>query len=425
MKILLISTYFSKGGAAISSARVFENLKSHGVDVKMLVRDRDQSNDPEGVHSTTRWAGKKWLNTIRMVLERLSFIRVEESKTVRFLFSLANKGEQVVQNKHVREADIIHLHWINFAFLSLRSLKAIFASGKPVVWTFHDMWAFTGGCHYALDCTNYQSECRRCPYLKKPGTKDLSNRLWKKKERLFRDSQFTVVTPSDWLNECTTSSALLGGHKVQTIRYSLDETIFRPVDREAACRSLGLDPTKKYILFGAAAVRSLVKGFDYFLEAVRILDQELVPESGVEIILFGKTQGGEDKLFPIPVRSIAYVSSVSTLVELYSAAHLFAIPSLQDNSPNTVIESMLCGTPVVGFHTSGVHEMFEHQVNGYVARFKSAEDLAKGMNWVLGHNNYEQLSADARKSASQRYSRQRAAEEHVDLYKRLLDSNQT
>ena len=425
MKILIISTYFNKGGAAISSARAFETLKSQGVDVKMLVRDRDQSNVREGIYSTTGWVGKKWMNKARMILERLAFIMVEESKSVRFLFSLANRGEQVVRNRHFREADIIHLHWINFGFLSHRSLKAIFASGKPVVWTFHDMWAFTGGCHYALDCMNYKNECRNCPYLKKPATKDLSNRLWKRKEEIFRDSQFTVVTPSDWLNECTSSSALLGGHQVETIRYALDETVFRPVDREAACRNLGLDPMKKYILFGAAAVRSLVKGFDYFLEAIRLLDQESGSESGVEIILFGKARGGEDRLFPVPVRCIAYVSSVKTLVELYSAAHLFAIPSLQDNSPNTVIESMLCGTPVVGFHTSGVHEMFEHKVNGYLAQFKSAEDLAKGMNWVLGHSNYEQLSEEARKWAAERYSRQRAAEEHVALYRRILDSHKT
>jgi glycosyltransferase involved in cell wall biosynthesis len=422
MKILLVSTYYRKGGAAISSARIFEALRKSGIDVKMLVRDRDQADEKEGIYHTTGWVGKKWLNFLRMVVERISFIRVEKSKIVRFLFSVANAGEDLVRNRHLREADIIHLHWINFAFLSLRSLKRILRSGKPVVWTFHDMWAFTGGCHYALDCTRYHGQCSHCPYLKRPGADDLSSRLWKKKEKLFRENRFIVVTPSEWLCDCTRSSALLGHMDVKLIRYSLDQTLFKPAGRETACRNLGIDPAKKYILFGAAAVRSLVKGFDYFLEAARILERDLGAESGVEILLFGKTRGGEEQMFPLPTRNIAYISSVQTLVELYSAAHLFALPSLQDNSPNTIIESLLCGTPVVGFRTSGVPEMFEHLENGYVAEYKSSEDLARGMRWVLESENYEALSAASRQSAVRRYSMERAAEEHVILYNQLLKS---
>ncbi|MEN8157835.1 MAG: glycosyltransferase family 4 protein [Bacteroidota bacterium] len=419
MKILLISKYFKTGGAAISSARLFEALKMNGVDVKMLVQE--EHNEKEGVYATTGGMVKRWINLGRFIIERLTFLRHESSKTVRFLFSPANAGENLIRNRHVKEADIIHLHWINAAFLSVRSLKKLFNSGKPVVWTFHDMWAFTGGCHYALECDHYTRECGQCPYLKKPGKGDLSHRIWKRKEKLFRDNKVTVITPSKWLNECASSSSLLRHCEFHTIRYSMDQTLFKPAEREMACRNLGLDPEKKYILFGAAAVRSMLKGFDFFLEAIRILHKALDPEAGVEILLFGKTSGDEDRLFPMNTRNISYINSPETIAELYSAAHLFVIPSLQDNFPNTILESMLCGTPVVGFRSGGIPEMIDHKVTGYLAEHKSSTDLAEGMKWVLFTDAYESMSAEARSSAVRRYSRKQAAEKHVALYKELLN----
>ncbi|MCK5067308.1 MAG: glycosyltransferase [Bacteroidales bacterium] len=421
MKILLISTHFQKGGAAMSSSRLLKALKGHGVDVKMLVQDGE--NIKERVYSTTGGNVKRWINLLRFIVERLVFLPRESSKSIRFLFSLANTGESIAKNPLAVEADVIHFHWINAGFISLRSLKELFSLGKPVVWTFHDMWAFTGGCHYALECENYKLECGNCTYLKNPGRRDLSHRIWKKKERLFRNSKFTVVTPSQWLHNCGKSSSLLGHCDFNTIRYSLDETIFKPVKREEACSSLGLDAGKKYILFGAATVKNIIKGFQYFRKAIEILYGELDGDSGVEIILFGKSGGDEASMFPLKTRSISFVSSTETLVELYSIAHLFVIPSLQDNSPNTIMESMLCGTPVVGFNSGGIPEMIDHLENGYVAEHKSATDLAMGMKWVLQAGNYDSLSASALSRAVDRYQEKRAAEEHVELYERVFKEN--
>jgi hypothetical protein len=199
MKILLIGKHSRTGGAAIASTRLMVALKSRQVDVNMLVQEGGE--DTEGIYSTTNGPLKRWMNLWRFILERLVFLRQESSKSIRFLFSLANTGESIIRNRYVKEAELIHLHWINGGFLSLRSLKQLLRSGKPVVWTFHDMWPFTGGCHYALDCKGFTRECGQCPYLKKPSEKDLSHRIWKKKEKLFRNSQVTVITPSSWLNE--------------------------------------------------------------------------------------------------------------------------------------------------------------------------------------------------------------------------------
>jgi glycosyltransferase involved in cell wall biosynthesis len=267
------------------------------------------------------------------------------------------------------------------------------------------------------------AECGNCPYLKKPGKGDLSHRLWKKKEKLFRNSQVSVITPSSWLQGCVESSSLLSHWPVTTIHNPVDQDIFRPVERETACANLGLDPSKKYILFGAATMKNVLKGFSYFLEAIKILADDAFAAKDVEILLFGKTRGDVAESFPLPARNIAFVQSLSTLVELYSVARLFVIPSLQDNLPNTIIESMLCGTPVVGFNTGGIPEMIDHRINGYLAAYKSSADLAEGMRWVLTGDSYDQLSERTREMALERFSPDRSVEMHMDLYRRILDKS--
>jgi glycosyltransferase involved in cell wall biosynthesis len=419
MKILLIAKHPRTGGAAIAATRLMKALKAKQVDVKMLVQDGGEED--RGIISTTNGVVKRWINLFRFIVERLVFLRQERSKSIRFLFSLANTGESVVHNRYVVEADVIHLHWINGGFLSLKSLKELFSLGKPVVWTFHDMWPFTGGCHYALDCKEYTRECGQCPYLKKPGRGDLSHRIWMRKVKLFRDNQVTVITPSIWLQECVRESSLLRNNKVIPIHNPVDHTIFKPVEREEACRNLGLDPSKQYILFGAATMKNVLKGFNYFLEAIRTIAGDAGISQNVEILLFGKSSGEVAPSFPLKTRNIAFVQSMQTIVELYSVSHLFVIPSLQDNLPNTIIESMLCGTPVVGFRTGGIPEMIDHRVNGYLAEYKSSDDLAEGMRWLLSMDSYEKCSATTREIALKRFSSDRSVEMHLDLYRNLVN----
>ena len=418
MKILLIAKHPKTGGAAIAASRLMESLREKKVDVSMLVQEG--GNEEQGVYSTTHGKLKRWTNLYRFILERLVFLRQERSASIRFLFSLAKTGESIIRNRHVMEADVIHLHWINAGFLSLKSLDELLSMGKPVVWTFHDMWPFTGGCHYALDCKEYTRECGECPYLKKPRKNDLSHRLWKKKLEIFRDTQVNVITPSAWLQECVEGSSLLKHWPVRTIHNPVNSDILKAVDRVKACANLGLDPSKKYILFGAATMKNVLKGFNYFLEASSAIAGESWLKEDVEILLFGKANEDVARSFPLKTRNIAFVSSISTIVELYSVAHLFVIPSLQDNLPNTIIESMLCGTPVVGFNTGGIPEMIEHKVNGYLAEYKSSDDLAAGMRWILASGSYEKLSADTRKLALERFSRDRSVEMHIELYRKLL-----
>jgi len=419
MKILLIGKHSTTGGAAIASSRLMKALKARGVDVKMLVQEGGAED--EGVYSTTRGWLKNRINLLRFIFERLVFLRHERSRSIRFLFSLANTGESIVRERQVMEADIIHLHWINAGFLSLKSLKELLKLGKPLVWTFHDMWPFTGGCHYALDCKGYTRECGHCPYLNKPGSRDLSHRIWKKKKKLFGNSQDTVITPSNWLGECVRESSMLSHWQLSTIHNPIDHEFYKPVEREEACANLGLDPSKKYILFGAANMKNMLKGFTYFLEATQILTDKYEKVSDTEILLFGKSGGEKEHSFSLPVREFAFVKSNRTMIDLYSVAHLFVIPSLQDNLPNTILESLFCGTPVVGFRTGGIPEMIIHRENGYLADYKSSADLAEGMAWGLTAESYDRLSVRTRATALERFSKDLSVEKHIELYRNLIN----
>lgn len=417
MKILLIGKHPTTGGAAIASLRLMKALEARDVDVKMLVQEGGMQE--EGIYSTTRSWIKKNINLLRFIVERLVFLRHERSRSIRFLFSLANTGERIGRNPLVKEADVIHLHWINAGFLSLRSLRELLKLGKPVVWTFHDMWPFTGGCHYALDCKRYTGECGLCPYLKKPGKRDLSHRIWKRKAGVFENSHVHVITPSHWLGECVRESSLLSHWPLSSIHNPIDHELYKPVPREEACGHLGLDPSKKYILFGAANMNNMLKGFSYFLEAVKILAERDDMTNDTEILLFGKTRGERVHNFPLAAKEFSFVSSATTMIQLYSVAHLFVIPSLQDNLPNTILEAQFCGTPVVGFRTGGIPEMIVHLENGYLADFKSASDLAQGMAWGLMAHSYERLSERTREITLERFSRDLSVEKHIELYKSL------
>ncbi len=418
MKVLLVSKESSGGGAALAAYRLLLALRKQDVDVKMLVQE--DGSEEDGIFSTTHSAFKRWINFLRFVLERLVFLPHEKSAALRFLFSLANTGEDLTKNPHFLDADIIHLHWINAGFISLRNLKKILKSGKPVVWTFHDEWTYTGGCHLALDCQAFTRQCGMCPYLRKPGEKDLSTRIWRKKEKIFRDFGFNVITPSSWLQSRVRSSSLLGNFKTQHIPNVVDTGLFKAIDRDEASRRLGLKSETRYILFGAASMKSAFKGFDYFRQAVNLVHQELGDDAGVEILLFGKADGDVANVFPLQTRHAGRVNKVEDMVDLYSVADVYVNPSLQESFGYTILESMLCGTPVVGFDTGAISEIILHKENGYLAAKESVEDLAKGIMWILSSVNPDVISEKARSTMLERFPEEAISTEHISLYKRII-----
>ncbi|MEJ5264828.1 MAG: glycosyltransferase [Bacteroidales bacterium] len=421
MKIVSINTAARTGGAAIAAYRIAEALnRLPNVTVTLLVRD---GNTGIPVVSTTHTQWKKYLNFYRFAYERLLFYLRERTPEVRFLFSIANTGEDISSHPLVQQADVIHLHWINGGFLSLKGIKRLIELNKPIVWTLHDMWLFTGGCHYSGNCNNFFQQCGNCFFLKKPHKYDLSYRIWKRKQTILKEAHnLTIVTCSQWLQQKATKSSLLEGKPVHVIPNPIDIDIFKPEEKVKCKQLLGLDPAKKYILFAAANVNNYFKGFPYFVEAIKILAAQYPQQvlESVEILIAGKVKDPDlFKQLALPYRILGIVTP-NRMLTVYNAADLYVTPSLQDNLPNTIMESMACGVPVAAFDIGGIPEMIDHKQNGWLAASQSAQSLADGIRWCLFESNYEQLSAMAREKVLNEYTYEKIAHRYLQIFEQVL-----
>ena len=315
------------------------------------------------------------------------------------------------------QPDIVHLHWICSGFLQVETVASF---NRPVIWTLHDMWAMTGGCHYSGSCDRYKSKCGTCPQLGSQSSVDLSRLTWLRKRRAWKNLNLTIVTPSRWLAECAQSSSLLGSFRTEVIPYGLDLDVYKPINTEEARQLLNLPSDIPLVVFGAVnSTSNPRKGFDLLLRALNRLEKELSANS-VELVVFGASSPEEGSALPLSTHYLGSFSDDVALALLYSAADVFVAPSREDNLPLTVQESLACGTPVVAFDIGGMEDMIEHQSNGYLAKSFDAEDLARGISWCLsGNDRRAQLSTEARSVAEEQFSSERQAKAYMELYREI------
>ena len=419
MKILIVNKSASGGGAAVAAVRLFNALKLSGADVKMLVQDGNNGNDK--IESVSKDKVSKSMALSRFILERLYFLPNEKNKSVRFQFSPAVAGADISNHPWVVEADIIHLHWVNHGFLSVKSLGKLFKYKKPIVWTLHDMWTFTGGCHYSGDCSEFIERCGSCPFLKYSHSSDLSHKILERKKKIWKSANMEAVSCSNWLGSLAKESVLLRNKKITSIPNPIDTSQFKPIQKSDARNNLGLPKDKKLLLFGAANVNDPRKGIKYLMQALEILD---IKHEGLsqqlELVVFGKSNKELFNKIPFKIHEMNFISDVSNLIYLYNAADVFVLPSLQDNLPNTVMESLACGTPVVAFKIGGVPEMIMHEKTGYLANAKNSDHLAKGIYEIMFNFNSESLKTAAVNFVQSNYSNLTVAERYMNVYKSLL-----
>ena len=306
--------------------------------------------------------------------------------------------------------------------LSLSTIRKIVNSGKPVVWTMHDIWPATAICHLTLGCNNFKQQCRRCKYLPGGGgDNDLSAKVWNKKKRIYEKSDIHFVACSRWLADQARQSQLLRGHHVFAIPNPIDTHVFTPKSKVESAERMNLPTNKRLILFAAQRATNVNKGLAYLVEACRMLAAQYpeLKESIALVVLGGKANQAVAGL-PFPTIPIDYVSDTATLVSLYNAVHTFVLPSLSENLPNTIMEAMACGVPCVGFHVGGIPEEIDHKKNGYVARYRDAADLAQGIRWVLCEADYAELSAQAVRKVLANYSQQAVALQYIEVYNQAL-----
>lgn len=413
MKVLLVSTTERSGGGAIAARRLLTALTRNGIDATMLVRDR-QTDLPEVVSLDRKWAGKWKFAWERFVIWANNLF----SRHNLFKVSIANTGFDITRLPAFREADIIHLHWVNQGMLSLGDIGRILRSGKPVVWTMHDMWQCTAICHYSYTCRRFTQECRQCHFLRFPGEHDLANRVFRRKMRIFQDHIIHIATVSRWLERQVQDSALLGHCPTRVIPNTLPIDEFRILDKADCRKSLGLPEGKKILLFGAARVDDPIKGFPMMLEAIsQLLQRHPIYAGQLHLVTFGVYKQ-EKPCFPVEHTDIGWVHDNAMLSTLYSAADVAVSASLYETFGQTLIEAQACGCIPVSFGNSGQSDIIRHMVNGYAADYLSTVSLAEGMHWALTKGRdirREQL----RDEVMHKYSAEVVAAQYMELYRQI------
>ena len=417
MRVLIINTSERTGGAALAANRLMEALNNNGVKAKMLVRDKETDS------ITVVGMGDSLMSQRHFLWERMSILpRLHFSRKHLFDIDIANSGFDITRTREFREADVIHLHWVNQGMLSLSGLRKVLASGKPVVWTMHDAWPFTAICHLTLDCKRYKAQCSQCKYLPGGGsTNDLAAKIWRRKKAVMEHHDIFFVACSRWLEGEARQSALLSGHNVTSIPNPIDTRVYHSKDKVAARQALGLPQDKKLILFVSQRVTNAYKGMNYLVEACRLLVEEH-PELGEQcaVVVLGGHSEEMEGLLPLKAYPLGYVSDEQRVVDVYNAADVFVLPSLSENLPNTIMEAMACGIPCVGFKTGGIPEEIDHKKNGYVAEYRNAKDLMNGIKWVLDEADYASLSAQAVKKVMTSYSQNSVALRYIEVYNHAL-----
>ncbi len=411
MKIVLVNTSDQTGGAAIACLRLANALQAQNAEVTVLVAEK-KSRFPIAISIFKDAWDKKVFKFLQAI--EYSYFKKYICNETNIQFSDNFLGYDLTLQPKIAEADVINLHWINHGLMNAVSIKRLFALKKPIIWHLHDMWAFTGGCHYAGECTNYKTECNTCPALKKSGKTDRSNVQWKWKKLLFDTYKPTIITPSNWLASLAKNSSLFENCNIEVIPNPIDAQFYAPYKKEIAREILALPKHKKLLLFVAFNTQDPRKGMQLLIDALQLIDPKTIVES--ELVILGKANPEALASIKMKKHFLGYQTDPEKIKAAYVASDAFIIPSLEDNLPNTVMESLACGTPVIGFNTGGIPEMVNHLQNGLIASETTSKALAVSISDFLKLDDASKLSENARTKVLSTFSNEIIAQKYLTLF---------
>ena len=412
MKIVLISTFEEFGGAAKACKRLAETLQKHTPYQITLLVGFKKSKDKSVIGYTDSIIRKINIWT-RFIVERLYFLFFEKSVSVRYAFSPGKSGLSIHKHSQVREADIVHLHWVNFGMLSIKGIENIIALDTKVVWTLHDMWAFTGGCHYSEECDHFTESCGNCKFLKRPRTSDLSHSVWKHKKQRIDFSRIHLVTCSSWLRKEALKSKLLANANIRVVPNSIDTACFHPLDKATLRKKYDLGVSSKYLLFGAFNLSDPRKGFHLLKKSL-----DKLSAINTKLLLFGNTGSEELNDIAIPFHYLGKINSTEIMNEIYNLSDIFLLPSLFDNLPNTIMEAMSAGIPCIAFDSGGVTDMIDHNKNGLLIPSYDTDAFSEGIDYILNNTNYADMAFQAREKVLNNFTEEHIVKKYLEIYKK-------
>jgi len=413
MKILMVNINDLQGGASRAAYRLHKALLNENINSIMLVQNK--KSDDFTVLTTAKNKLQECFNFLRPTIDQLP-VKLYKFK-IKTLFSpswIGNKNVLKIIDKI--NPDIVHLHWICGGMIKIEDIAKIKA---PIVWSLHDMWAFTGGCHYDEECGRYEKECGNCKVLGSSKKNDLSKKVFLRKQKIFSKKDMIIIEPSRWLSKCAKKSVLLKNNSHVTLPNLIDTTIFKPFDKQKARELWNLPQDKKIILFGAmSATSDPRKGFKELTLAL----QKIKNSNDIHLVVFGSSKPKNAPDFGFKTLYLEYLHDNISLVTLYNAVDVMVVPSLQENLSNSIMESLACATPVVAFDVGGNRDMIEHRKNGYLAKPFDSADLAKGIEWILNldKNRYNELCNNAREKVLREFDSKIVVKKYIKIYEEIL-----
>jgi glycosyltransferase involved in cell wall biosynthesis len=413
MKIVHLSTYTAEGGAGIATLRIHKKLLEKGIHSDLLVY-RSSDRSLPNVTEVKKSFLYKIKESLFYRLDNYLFKKKIRPGAQQFSF---NRFQRVSVYDHplIKQADIVCLYWVAANFLTPEQIGKI---NKPMIWRLSDKWAFTGGCHYSGDCKKYEEHCGRCPQLITNEEKDFTWFGLEKKNEAWKNKNITVVAPSNWIAEAAGKSTILKNKPIVRVATGVDHNVFKPINKIQAREVLNIPLSSKVILFGANnALESTYKGGIFFRKMVeQLADKDYI------FLLFGSDKNRHSDVVYKNVRFLGVLREENDLCRAYNAADIFICPSIEDNLPNTVLEAMACGTPCIAFKNSGgVVDAIDHKENGYLAEFKSVDDLINGISWVSQNNIDGKLSRRARQKILDEFTLEKQVNSLISIYRSILN----
>lgn len=398
MKILHLSTGVSTQSAVY---RLHKALLKNGIESYIYCGLTNSINEKEIIQNKSDLGLK-----IKSRIERLlfNFYPNREQKPWN-IGSTNNVLEKVINEIN---PDIIHLHWIN----QFVSIKQIAKFKKPIVWTLHDSWAFTGGCHIPFPCEKYKSNCEECPQLNSKRQKDLSYFIFNLKRKAWTNVNIHIIGPSKWMTDCAKNSSLLSRFETINIPNCIDTDYYSPRDKILSRQKFNIPLDKKVILFGAInATKDKNKGFDLLIKSFELINKE---RNDTELVVFGSKEIQFDGHKNI--REIGFISNPELFPYLYSAADVVVNTSRSENFSNVILESLSCGIQVVAFDIGGNSDLISESNGKLISPFDE-KMMANGIIDVLNNPKFsENIHADI----CHRLSLQHTVSSHVQLFNKLL-----
>lgn len=376
-----LSAADTDGGSARSAYRIHDGLRRRGHVSRMLVGYKHSNDVDVATVSDARW------------LQRADEIanRITQAAGVQYL--LVPSALRTLRHPWLTNPDVIQLYNIHLGYFTYLELPAL-SRRAPIVWRLSDQWSTTGHCAYSGPCERWRTGCGSCPDLATfPNIGiDTTAMAWRLKRRIYARSRITVVAPSSWTENIARASPLFAGCAVHRIPNGLDLDVFRPMDRGEARRLLGLPAERKALLFSShVASDNPRKGTDLLRQALACLG----PRSDLVVLIAGK--GAEAWQGTVPQRTISlgYLRDDRSIAASYAACDLLVAPSSVENLPNTVLEAMACGRPVIAFDVGGVRDAVRHGETGLLTAAGDAEGLAVAIADLLDDDPARTRMGDA------------------------------